>query len=208
VKCFLNRSVPFRGPALFCDVAKSEVRCYSQRLLCAACALGNVLCQCCFCTGGQIDSVTGRHCARASASDCRCQSRRWLWFSWWWETDELWKVAFLNIAGVRTETAVLPCQVFTAGSDAVVRMEVLIFWGEFYCVTENLLESAFCDVALCVCSCCCCTVWAVTERLYALLLRCLRCYWTVVGAVTAVFELLLNGCRRCYCAIWTVNERL
>jgi hypothetical protein len=78
LKCFLDRSVQFRGRALFCDVANSKYAVIAsdcQRLLCTACASGNVLCQRCFCTGGQIDSITGRHCASASASDCRCQSR-------------------------------------------------------------------------------------------------------------------------------------
>jgi hypothetical protein len=62
------------------------------------------------------------------------------------------------------ETVVVPCQVFTAGSDTVVRVEILIIWGEFCCVTENLFETVFWDVT-CVCA----------------------------AAVTALFELLLNA---------------
>ena len=69
----------------------------------------------------------------------------------------MWKVAFLNVAGVLQETVVLPCQLFTAASDAVVRVEVLIFWSELCCVAENLLEFSFWDVT-CVCSCYYCTV--------------------------------------------------
>jgi hypothetical protein len=61
------------------------------------------------------------------------------------------------------ETVVLPCQVFTAGSDAVVRVEVLIVWGALCCITENLFELVVWDVT-CVCSCCYCAIWAVIER--------------------------------------------
>ena len=70
------------------------------------------------------------------------------------------------------ETVVLPCQVFTAGSDTVVIVEVLVVWGELCCVKRICLDQCF-------------GMW-----------RCMS-----AAAVTAVFELLLNGCRCSYCAI-------
>ena len=80
-----------------------------------------------------------------------------------------------------TQTVVLACKVFTAGSNDAVRGGsskylgwILLCYREFVLTWGN--GGLGCDVSK--------------------------------AAVTALFGLLLNVCRCCYCAIWPVTERL